>query len=565
MNKDLGIAEDFIRDIVKEDIKSGKHASIVTRFPPEPNGYLHIGHATSICLNFGIAAENEGSKCNLRFDDTNPSRENQDFVDSIKKDIEWLGFRWHGEILYASDYFEQLYDFALRLIKDGKAYVDSRSQDQIRATRGTLTEAGENSPYRDRTPEENLNILQKMRRGIFEEGSHVLRAKIDMASPNMNMRDPVMYRILKTPHHQTGTEWSIYPMYDFAHGLSDSIENVTHSLCTMEYEDHRPLYEWFLNELNVFPSRQIEFGKVLLSHTILSKRNLLRLVEANYVEGWDDPRMPTISGMRRLGYTPDSIRDFCNRVGMSRRSNVADIALLEHCLRDDLNNIAQRRMAVINPLKVTIENYPENTDEILPALNHPGNEDLGSREIPFSRELYIERDDFMENPPRKFFRLSPGTEVRLRYGFFIKCKDVVKDSETGEVTEVVCTYDPDTKGGSAPDGRKVKATIHWVSAKHAIKSETRLYDRLCLDPNPDIDEDDDLASVLNPNSLRVMSNTMLEPSLKDASKGEIFQFERLGYFCADSREHTPEKPVFNRTVTLRDTWARIQKNQKKGN
>ena len=565
MNKDLGISEDFIRDIVKEDIKSGKHASIVTRFPPEPNGFLHIGHATSICLNFGIAAENEGSRCNLRFDDTNPSRENQDFVDSIKKDIEWLGFRWHGEILYASDYFEQLYDFALRLIKDGKAYVDSRSQDQIRATRGTLTEAGENSPYRDRTPDENLNILQKMRRGIFEEGSHVLRAKIDMASPNINMRDPVMYRILKTPHHQTGTEWSIYPMYDFAHGLSDSIENVTHSLCTMEYEDHRPLYEWFLNELNVFPSRQIEFGKVLLSHTILSKRNLLRLVEANYVEGWDDPRMPTISGMRRLGYTPNSIRDFCNRVGMSRRSNVADIALLEHCLRDDLNNIAQRRMAVINPLKVTIENYPENTDELLPALNHPGNEDLGSREIPFSRELYIERDDFMENPPRKFFRLSPGTEVRLRYGFFIKCKDVVKDFETGEVTEVVCTYDPDTKGGSAPDGRKVKATIHWVSAKHAIKSETRLYDRLCLDPNPDIDEDDDLASVLNPNSLRVMSNTMLEPSLKDASKGEIFQFERLGYFCADSIEHTPEKPVFNRAVTLRDTWARIQKNQKKGN
>ena len=450
MNKDLGISEDFIRDIVKEDIKSGKHASIVTRFPPEPNGFLHIGHATSICLNFGIAAENEGSRCNLRFDDTNPSRENQDFVDSIKKDIEWLGFRWHGEILYASDYFEQLYDFALRLIKDGKAYVDSRSQDQIRATRGTLTEAGENSPYRDRTPEENLTILQKMRKGIFEEGSHVLRAKIDMASPNMNMRDPVMYRILKTPHHQTGTEWSIYPMYDFAHGLSDSIENVTHSLCTMEYEDHRPLYEWFLNELNVFPSRQIEFGKVLLSHTILSKRNLLRLVEANYVEGWDDPRMPTISGMRRLGYTPNSIRDFCNRVGMSRRSNVADIALLEHCLRDDLNNIAQRRMAVINPLKVTIANYPENTDELLPAPNHPGNEDLGSREIPFSRELYIERDDFMENPPRKFFRLSPGTEVRLRYGFFIKCKDVVKDSETGEVTEVVCTYDPDTKGGSAP-------------------------------------------------------------------------------------------------------------------
>jgi len=562
MNKDAGISEDFIRDIVKEDLESGKHASIVTRFPPEPNGFLHIGHATSICLNFGIAAENEGSKCNLRFDDTNPSRENQNFVDSIKRDIEWLGFKWAGEILYASDYFDQLYDFAIQLVACGKAYVDSRSQEQIRDTRGTLTDPGQNSPHRDRTPEENLSLLEKMREGVFEEGSHVLRAKIDMTSPNMNLRDPVMYRILKTPHHQTGSKWPIYPMYDFAHGLSDSIENVTHSLCTMEYEDHRPLYEWFLDKLGVFRSRQIEFGKVLLSHTILSKRNLLKLVESQHVEGWDDPRMPTISGMRRLGYTPSSIRDFCRRVGMSKRSNVADIALLEHCLRNDLNTTSQRRMAVINPLKITIENYPEKAEELLPALNHPGDEKLGSREIPFSRELYIEREDFMENPPRKFYRLSPGTEVRLRYGFFIKCKDVVKDPETGEVTEVVCTYDPNTKGGSAPDGRKVKATIHWVSAKHAIQSEVRLYDRLCLDPNPDIGEGDNLSSVLNPNSLNIISNAMLEPSLKDVSKGDTFQFERLGYFCADSENHTPGKPAFNRTVTLRDTWAKIQKSQK---
>jgi len=449
------------------------------------------------------------------------------------------------------------------LVVSGKAYVDSQSPDEIRESRGTLKEPGQNSPYRDRSIEDNLDLFSRMKSGEFEEASHVLRAKIDMSSPNLNLRDPVMYRILRSHHHQTGTEWPIYPMYDFAHGLSDSIEGVTHSLCTMEYEDHRPLYDWFLDQLGVFPSRQIEFGKVLLSHTILSKRNLLRLVESGHVDGWDDPRMPTLSGMKRLGFTPESIRDFCGRVGITRRSNVADIALLEHCLREDLNKRAERRMAVLNPLKIIITNYPENEVEYLAAVNNPEDMSAGSREIPFSRELYIEREDFMEDPPRKFFRLAPGREIRLRYGFFIKCENVIKDPDTGEISELQCTYDPDTRGGFAPDGRKVRATIHWVSARHALPSEVRLYDRLCSDPNPDIASAQELETVLNPHSLDVIKEAMLEPSLKTACPGEKYQFERLGYFCADSEDSKPGTPVFNRTVTLRDTWARLQKAENK--
>ena len=563
MNNQDKNSVDFIRAIVREDLATGKHDQIITRFPPEPNGHLHIGHATSVCLNFGIGKEAANGYCNLRFDDTNPSRESNAFVEAIKRDIRWLGFDWGDKELYASDYFQQLYDYAVKLVISGKAYVDSQSPDEIRESRGTLTEPGKNSPYRDRSIEDNLDLFSRMKSGEFEEASQVLRAKIDMSSPNLNLRDPVMYRILRSPHHQTGNEWPIYPMYDFAHGLSDSIEGITHSLCTMEYEDHRPLYDWFLNQLGVFPSRQIEFGKVLLSHTILSKRNLLRLVESGHVDGWDDPRMPTLSGMRRLGFTPESIRDFCGRVGITRRSNIADIALLEHCLREDLNKRAERRMAVLNPLKITITNYPENEVEYLAALNNPEDISAGSREIPFSRELYIEREDFMEDPPRKFFRLAPGREIRLRYGFFIKCENVIKDPDTSEITELQCTYDPETRGGFAPDGRKVRATIHWVSARHALPSEVRLYDRLCSDPNPDISSAQKLETVLNPHSLDVIKKAMLEPSLKTAGPGEKYQFERLGYFCADSEDSKPGTPIFNRTVTLRDTWARLQKSQKK--
>ena len=563
MNNQDKNSVDFIRAIVREDLATGKHDQIITRFPPEPNGHLHIGHATSVCLNFGIGGEVANGYCNLRFDDTNPSKESNAFVEAIKRDIRWLGFDWGDKELYASDYFQQLYDYAVKLVISGKAYVDSQSPDEIRESRGTLTEPGKNSPYRDRSIEDNLDLFSRMKSGEFEEASQVLRAKIDMSSPNLNLRDPVMYRILRSPHHQTGNEWPIYPMYDFAHGLSDSIEGITHSLCTMEYEDHRPLYDWFLNQLGVFPSRQIEFGKVLLSHTILSKRNLLRLVESGHVDGWDDPRMPTLSGMRRLGFTPESIRDFCGRVGITRRSNIADIALLEHCLREDLNKRAERRMAVLNPLKVTITNYPENEVEYLAALNNPEDISAGSREIPFSRELYIEREDFMEDPPRKFFRLAPGREIRLRYGFFIKCENVIKDPDTSEITELQCTYDPETRGGFAPDGRKVRATIHWVSARHALPSEVRLYDRLCSDPNPDISSAQKLETVLNPHSLDVIKKAMLEPSLKTAGPGEKYQFERLGYFCADSEDSKPGTPIFNRTVTLRDTWARLQKSQKK--
>ena len=563
MNNQDNNSVDFIRSIVREDLASGKHDQIVTRFPPEPNGHLHIGHATSVCLNFGIGKEAANGYCNLRFDDTNPSRESNAFVEAIKRDIRWLGFDWGDKEFYASDYFQQLYEYAVKLVVSGKAYVDSQSPDEIRESRGTLKEPGQNSPYRDRSIEDNLDLFSRMKSGEFEEASHVLRAKIDMSSPNLNLRDPVMYRILRSHHHQTGTEWPIYPMYDFAHGLSDSIEGVTHSLCTMEYEDHRPLYDWFLDQLGVFPSRQIEFGKVLLSHTILSKRNLLRLVESGHVDGWDDPRMPTLSGMKRLGFTPESIRDFCGRVGITRRSNVADIALLEHCLREDLNKRAERRMAVLNPLKIIITNYPENEVEYLAAVNNPEDMSAGSREIPFSRELYIEREDFMEDPPRKFFRLAPGREIRLRYGFFIKCENVIKDPDTGEISELQCTYDPDTRGGFAPDGRKVRATIHWVSARHALPSEVRLYDRLCSDPNPDIASAQELETVLNPHSLDVIKEAMLEPSLKTACPGEKYQFERLGYFCADSENSKPGAPVFNRTVTLRDTWARLQKAENK--
>ena len=550
--------EDFIREIIRSDVEKGL-SEVVTRFPPEPNGYLHIGHATSICLNFGIAEEIEYAKCNLRFDDTNPVKETTEFIESIKKDIQWLGFEWGDTEFYASNYFQQLYSHAITLIKLKKAYVDSQTQNEIRENRGTLTEPGKDSPYRNRSIDENIDLLERMKKGEYEEGAHVLRAKIDMGSPNMNMRDPVMYRIIKTQHHQTGEDWSIYPMYDFAHGLSDSIEKVTHSLCTMEYVDHRPLYDWFINELNVFPSRQIEFGKVLMSHTILSKRNLLKLVEMKYVDGWDDPRMPTISGMRRLGFTSDSIKDFCKRVGITKRENVVDIALLEHCVREDLNKKAARRMAVINPLKVTIENYPQDQTEYLIAQNNPQDESFGTREIPFSKELYIEKEDFMENPSKKFKRLSIGEEVRLRYAYFIKCKEVIKDELTGEPVELICTYDPKTKGGSAPDNRKPKGTIHWVSSKHSIQSEVRLYDRLCSNPNPDISDDSNLENVLNPNSLEIKRNAQLEPSLKESDSTIKYQFERLGYFCLDNKSSNSNTLVFNRTVSLRDSWAKANK------
>ena len=553
------IHQDFIRDIIKTDLASGKHKSITTRFPPEPNGYLHIGHAASICLNFGIAAENNLATCNLRFDDTNPSKENTEFVEAIKTDIEWLGFSWDEREYFASDYFEKLHGFAITLIEKGKAYVDSQTQEQIRTNRGTLTQPGHDSPYRARNVQENLNLFVEMREGKHQPGSHVLRAKIDMSSPNLNMRDPVMYRILDTPHHRTGTDWPIYPMYDFAHGLSDSIEGVTHSLCTMEYEDHRPLYDWFIDELEVFKSRQIEFGKIFLSHTILSKRNLTKLVENKLVSGWDDPRMPTISGMRRLGYSAESIKDFCKRVSITRRWNTAEIELLEHCLREDLNKKANRALAVLKPVKVVIENYPENQVEYLEALNNPQDADGGTRKIPFSKEIYIEEEDFMEKATNKFYRLTPGREVRLRYGYFITCTSAIKDPVTNEIVEIRCTYDPETRGGNAPDGRKVKSTIHWVSASHAVDAEIRLYERLCLDPEPDISDGQDLESVLNPNSLETITSAKLEPSLKDATPGNPIQFERLGYFCLDFKDSTGENNlVFNRTVSLRDSWNKQQ-------
>ena len=555
----------FIQQTIDVDNDSGRFDRRVhTRFPPEPNGYLHIGHAKSICLNFGLAREFKGL-CNLRFDDTNPTKESVEYVESQKEDVRWLGFDWHDRELYASDYFGELYEFAKQLVLEGKAYVDDLSQDEIREYRGTLTQPGRESPYRDRSAEENLDLLERMKAGEFSDGARVLRAKIDMASPNLNMRDPVMYRILHTEHHRTGDDWCIYPMYDFAHGQSDSLEGITHSICTMEYEDHRPLYDWFLQELGMYQPRQIEFARLNLSHTVLSKRRLLRLVEGGYVNGWDDPRMPTIAGFRRRGYTPEAIRDFCDRIGVAKNAAIIDIALLEHSLRDHLNKTAPRAMAVMRPLKVVITNFPEGETDWLDAVNNPEDESAGTRKVPFSRELYIERDDFMEDPPRRFYRLAPDREVRLRYGYFIRCEEVVKD-ESGEVIELRCTYDPETRGGSAPDGRRVRATLHWVSAAHAIDAEVRLYDHLFTRWNPDEDDEDgaDWLSFLNPESLITVADAKLEPSLADAAPGYRCQFERQGYFCVDTKDSTPDRIVFNRTTTLRDTWARVRRSQGQG-
>ena len=550
---------DFIREIVANDLASGKHTSTVTRFPPEPNGYLHIGHAKSICLNFGIALENESGVCHLRFDDTNPAKEDVEYVNSIKEDVQWLGFDWGKNIFFASDYFEKLYDFAVELIRAGRAFVCELTLDEIAEHRGTPTEPGRNSPYRDRSPEENLELFQRMRDGEFDDGTRVLRAKIDMASPNLHMRDPVLYRIRKTPHHRTGNKWCLYPMYDFTHCLSDSIEGITHSLCTLEFEVHRPLYDWVLDNVTIdCRPRQIEFARLNLTYTVLSKRKLLKLVEEGHVGGWDDPRMPTVSGLRRRGYTPASIRSFCKTIGMTKFNSLTDVALLEHSIRQDLNDTTPRRMAVLRPLKVVITNFDEGKVEELDAANHPKDPDAGTRTVPFTREIYVERDDFMEEPPAKFFRLGPGREVRLRFAYFITCNEVIRNA-AGEVTELHCTYDPETRGGNAPDGRKVKGTIHWVSAAHAHEAEVRLYDRLFTVENPNKEEDGETyLDHLNPGSLEVISDARLEPGLAKAEPGERFQFERLGYFCADVTNSQPGEPVFNRTVTLRDTWTRQQ-------
>ena len=550
---------DFIRDITAEDLKTNKYDGRVhTRFPPEPNGYLHIGHAKSICLNFGIAKDFKGL-CNLRFDDTNPTKEEVEYVESIKKDVRWLGFDWEDRLFYASDYFEQMYQYAVQLIKMGKAYVCDLSADEIREYRGTLTEHGKDSPYRNRSVEENLDLFERMRAGEFPNGLRTLRAKIDMKSGNINMRDPVMYRILHAGHHRTGSKWCIYPMYDYAHCISDSIEKITHSICTLEFEDHRPLYDWFLDELNIYHPQQIEFARLNLSHTVLSKRKLIELVEQRYVTGWDDPRMPTIAGLRRRGYMPESIRNFCERIGVAKRDSIVDMALLEYCIREDLNKKAQRVMAVLRPLRVVIVNYPEDKIEELDAVNNPEDLAMGTRKVPFSRVLYIERDDFREDPPKQFFRLAPGREVRLRYAYYITCVNAVKDEKTGEVVELHCTYDPETRGGDSPDGRKVKATLHWVSAIHAIEAEVRLYDHLFLKADlNDVKEGKDFKSNINPNSLEVLRSCYIEPSLAGAAAGSRYQFERMGYFCVDP-DSSDKKPVFNRTVTLRDTWAKIEK------
>jgi len=554
---------DFIRAIVAEDTKTNKwDGRVVTRFPPEPNGYLHIGHAKSICLNFGIAAENEGGLCNLRFDDTNPIKEEGEYVEAIKEDVRWLGFDWGGRLYFGSDYFEQMYDCAVQLIKAGKAYVCDLSPDQMREFRGTLTEPGENCPYRDRSVDENIDLFERMRAGEFPAGSRVLRAKIDMASPNLNLRDPVMYRILHAEHHRTGDKWCIYPTYDWAHGLEDSIEKITHSICTLEFENHRPLYDWFLDELGVHHPQQIEFARLNLSYTVMSKRKLQQLVQEGLVGGWDDPRMPTICGLRRRGYTSESIRNFCKRIGVNKFNSTVDIALLEHCLREDLNKTSPRVMAVLRPLKVVIENYPEGQVEELEAVNNPEDASAGTRKVPFSRELYIEQEDFMEEPPKKFYRLAPGREVRLRYAYFITCTDVVKD-DSGQIVELRCTYDPATRGGDAPDGRKVKSTLHWLSAAHALEAEARLYDHLFSKEDPDdVGQGEDFKSNLNPDSLEILSSCRVEPSLGQAKPGSRYQFERLGYFCVDP-DSSGERLVFNRTVTLRDPWAKIQKAQKK--
>ena len=552
-------ASNFIRDIILDDLKTGKYAGRVqTRFPPEPNGYLHIGHAKAICLDFGLADE-FGGHTNLRFDDTNPAKEETEYVESIKADVQWLGYRWDG-LFYASDYFDQLYEWAVKLIRDGKAYVDDLSAEEIRKHRGTLTEPGKDSPYRNRPVEENLELFERMKAGQCVDGSRVLRAKIDMASPNVNMRDPVMYRILHAEHHRTGNKWCIYPMYDFAHGQSDSLEKVTHSMCTLEFEDHRPLYNWFIQQLGIFPSQQIEFDRLNLTHTLLSKRKLLQLVQEGRVRGWDDPRMPTLSGLRRRGYTPEAIRNFCASIGVSKTTGSIELAMLEHFVREDLNKRAARVMAVLRPLKVVIDNYPENQVEEMDAVNNPEDETAGSRKVPFSRVLYIEQDDFREVPPPKYFRLTPGREVRLRYGYFITCTSVVKNN-AGEVIEVHCTYDPATRGGNAPDGRKVKATIHWVSAAHAVDAEVRIYENLFLKENPaDVEEGQDVLDNLNPNSLEIIADAKLEPSLAGAAAGSRYQFERLGYFCVDP-DSKPGKPVFNRTVALKDAWGRLEKKQ----
>jgi len=547
----------FIRNIVREDLKLGKnHGRVHTRFPPEPNGYLHIGHAKSVCLNFGLAAE-FGGKCNLRFDDTNPSREDVEYVDSIKEDVRWLGFAWDGEF-YASDYFEQLYQFAVQLITAGKAFVCDLSADQMREYRGTLTEPGENSPFRDRSVEENLDLFARMRSGEFADGSRTLRAKIDMASPNINMRDPVMYRVLRATHHRTGDRWCIYPTYDFAHGQSDSIEGITHSICTLEFEDHRPLYDWFLEQLAIHHPQQIEFARLNLTYTALSKRKLLQLVQQKHVSGWDDPRMPTLAGFRRRGYTPEAIRNFCERIGVAKRNSVVEIAMLEHCLREDLNKRAPRMMAVLRPLRVVLENYPEEQVEELEAVNNPEDPTMGTRKVPFSRVLYIEQDDFREEPPKGFFRLSPEKEVRLRYAYIIKCVGVVKDPITGAIQELRCTYDRDTKSGSSRSSRKVKATIHWVSAAHAVSAEARLYDHLFRKENPDdVPEGTDWLTNITPQSLERLTSCKVEPALRKAAIGDRYQFERLGYFCVD-KDSEARSLVFNRSVTLRDVWANIQ-------
>jgi glutaminyl-tRNA synthetase len=547
----------FIRDIILDDLKSNKYGGRVqTRFPPEPNGYLHIGHAKAICLDFGLAAE-FGGHTNLRFDDTNPEKEETEYVDSIMEDVKWLGFQWDG-LHYASDYFDQLHAWAVQLIKAGKAYVDDLSADDIRKHRGTLTEPGKDSPFRNRSVEENLALFERMRAGEFPDGSRVLRAKIDMASPNFNLRDPVMYRILHADHHRTGSKWCIYPMYDYAHGQSDSLERVTHSMCTLEFEDHRPLYNWFIEQLGIFPSQQIEFDRLNLTYTLLSKRNLLQLVKEGRVSGWDDPRMPTLSGIRRRGYTPEAIRNFCAAIGVSKTTGSIELAMLEHFVREDLNKRAARVMAVLRPLKVVIDNYPDNQTEEMDAVNNPEDPSAGTRKVPFSRVLYIEQDDFREIPPPKYFRLSPGREVRLRYGYFITCTSVVKNDK-GEVVEVHCTYDPATRGGNTPpDGRKVKSTIHWVSAAHAVNAEVRIYDNLFTVEDPN--QSQDFTANLNPNSLEVLTDCKLEPSLANTAPGNRYQFERLGYFCADP-DSAPGKPVFNRTVALKDTWAKIEKKQ----
>lgn len=546
----------FIKDIINEDLKTNKWGGRVhTRFPPEPNGYLHIGHAKAICLSFGIAQQYNG-KCNLRFDDTNPCKEEMEFVESIKEDVRWLGFDWEDREYFASDYFHQLHDWAIQLIKEGKAYVCDLTPEQVREYRGTLKEPGKESPFRNRTIEENLDLFDRMKNGEFPDGTRTLRAKIDMASPNLNMRDPVMYRILHAHHHRTGDEWCIYPMYDYTHGQSDSIEQITHSLCTLEFEDHRPLYDWFCINLGIYHPRQIEFARLNLTYTVMSKRRLLQLVQENHVDAWDDPRMPTISGLRRRGYTPEAIRDFVDRIGIAKAENTVELALLEFCVREHLNKITTRAMAVLNPLKVVIENYSEDQVEYLEFINNPEDPNAGTRQVPFSKYLYIERDDFMENPPKKFFRLSPGNEVRLRWAYFLKCIDVIKD-DNGDIIELRCEYDPASKGGNSPDGRKVRGTIHWVSAHHAKDVEVRLYDNLFIKENPNqVDEGKTFLDNINPDSLQIV-NAKVEPMLLNAKPGERFQFERTGYFCADTKHSKPEAPVFNRTVTLKDTWKKI--------